>query len=257
MREPINWKLFWILLGASIFAIIALIPVIPTILSNLPEDYSPRLPLPLHLLLVFQLVLVVFVCAVCIFFGLHLSRRVGLGVPILEGWLEGKEVRTHLKSILGISIGLAVLVGLLTTGIQSLSSLFGKPLTISEITLPIWQRFLLSFYGGIVEEIMLRLFLMTLLVWIFYKIKKTEEDKPTNMGLWLAIIISALLFGIGHLLAAASLTSLTPFVVAHIVVGNAIGGMAWGWLYWRKGLESAMISHFSVHMIFNVIWSMF
>ena len=112
---------------------------------------------------------------------------------------------------------------------------------------------LASFYGGINEEILLRLFLMTLIVWIFFKIKKTKEGTPTNVSVWLAIVIAAVIFGIGHLPAVMSLTALTPLVIIRTIVLNAAGGIIFGWLYWKKGLESAMISHFSADIVLHVI----
>ncbi|MCS7131686.1 MAG: CPBP family intramembrane metalloprotease, partial [Hadesarchaea archaeon] len=117
---------------------------------------------------------------------------------------------------------------------------------------PVWQSFLASFYGGVSEEVVMRLFLMTLFVWISYKIKRTKEGKPTDVGVWSAIVLTSILFGAGHLPLAATLTELTPSVVARVIVLNGIGGVTFGWLYWRKGLESAMISHFSADVVLHV-----
>jgi len=66
----------------------------------------------------------------------------------------------------------------LIIGIDYLFSLAGMTINVaqaSQLNPPAWQGFLASFYGGINEEIAMRLFLMTLLTWIFFKIKKTEE----------------------------------------------------------------------------------
>ena len=50
-----------------------------------------------------------------------------------------------------------------------------------------------------------------------------------------------------------SLTALTPMVIVRAIVLNAVGGIIFGWLYWKKGLESAMISHFSADIVLHVI----
>jgi len=34
---------------------------------------------------------------------------------------------------------------------------------------------------------------------------------------------------------------------------NGLGGLAFGWLYWKQGLESAMIAHFSADIVLHVI----
>lgn len=256
MKKLINWKLFGILLGASIFSIIAIIPYVLTLQANLLS----KLPMPLHTLLFLQILQNVILFSIFIFVGLYLAKRVGLGMPILESWLEGKEAKTYLKSILGISIGLGVLVGVLLIGIDFLFSVFTKPITVVQIILPpppIWQGFLACFYGGICEEVAMRLFFMTWLVWIFYKIKKTREGKPTNLDVWLAIIISAILSGLGHLPITSVLIPITPLIVVRAIILNAPAGIIFGWLYWKKGLESAMISHFSADIILHVVFPLF
>ena len=95
---------------------------------------------------------------------------------------------------------------------------------------------------------------MTLIVWIFYKIKKTADGKPTVIGIWLAIIISAIIFGLGHLPITGTITTITPLIVVRAVLLNGIAGIVFGWLYWKKGLESAMIAHFSADIVLQVIF---
>jgi len=246
-----NWKLFIILLIASIFGTIAVFPYTLTIQGSLLQNLS----VPLSVLLTGQIIQNTVMFAFVIFIGLILAKKVGFGLPILEGWLEGREVKSYLKSILGISIGLGILAGILMVGLDYLFSFAGVTINIaqSSINPPVWQGFLASFYGGINEEILLRLFLMTLLVWIFFKIKKTAEGKPTKAGIWLAIILAAVIFGIGHLPTVMAITTLTPLLIIRSIILNAVGGIIFGWLYWKKGLESAMISHFSADIVLHVI----
>jgi hypothetical protein len=247
----INWKLFIILLIASIFGIITIFPYSLTLQGGLPQN----LPVPLYVILTATIIQNAVIFAIAIFIGLNLAKKVGLGLPILEGWLEGREVKSYLKSILGISVGLGILAGILIIGLDYLFSFAGVTINVtqSSINPPAWQGFLASFYGGINEEILLRLFLMSLLVWIFFKIKKTNEGKPTKAGVWLAIILAAIIFGAGHLPTVMAITTLTPLVIIRTVVLNCVGGIIFGWLYWRKGLESAMISHFSADIVLHVM----
>jgi hypothetical protein len=244
-------KLFLILLIACIFGTIAVLPYTLTLQGELLQN----LPVPLYVLLAAQLVQAIVLFGVATFVGLHLARKVGLGLPILEGWLEGREVKSYLKSILGISIGLGILAGILIIGLDLLFSFAGVPINLTQASInpPAWQGFLASFYGGINEEVLLRLFVMTLIAWMIFKIKSTEEGKPSNTGMWLAIIIAAVIFGIGHLPAVMVLTTLTPLVIARTIILNAVGGIIFGWLYWKKGLESAMISHFSADIVLHVM----
>ncbi|MDO5836005.1 MAG: CPBP family intramembrane metalloprotease [Methanobacterium sp.] len=247
MKLNINWKLFLILFVASIIASLLVIPYALALSPALASVFTP-------VVLIAQLIQSTILFAIAILVGLTLYKRVGFKIPILEGLLEGKEVINYLKSILGISVGLGVLVGVL---IILSSFLFTSASTIlqgAELTVPLWKSFLASFYGGIGEEILFRLFVMTVIVWVFYKIKKTPEGKPTTIGIWLAIIITAILFGVGHLPITGSIITITPMVIARAIVLNGIGAIIFGWLYWKKGLESAMISHFSADIVLHVMF---
>ena len=246
-----NRKLFLILWMASIFGVIAILPYVFTLQGGIPENSQ----IPIYLLIVGQIIQNALIFAIAIFIGLKLAKKVGLGLPILEGWLEGRKIKNDLKSILGISIGLGLLAGVLIVGLDYLFSIIGVTINVAQASInpPVWQGFLASFYGGINEEIMLRLFLMTLLVWVFYKIKKTKEGNPTKLSIWLGIALAAVIFGAGHLPALMSITTLTPLLIIRTIALNALGGIIFGWLYWKKGLESAMISHFSADIVLHVI----
>jgi membrane protease YdiL (CAAX protease family) len=70
---------------------------------------------------------------------------------------------------------------------------------------------------------------------------------------WSAIVIAAVLFGAGHLPATAALTPLTLVVVSRAIVLNGIAGVAFGVLYWRNGLEAAMLAHFGSDVVLHVL----
>jgi formate/nitrite transporter FocA (FNT family) len=38
-------------------------------------------------------------------------------------------------------------------------------------------------------------------------------------------------------------------LLTYILLGNSIGGVIFGWLYWKKGLESAMVAHVFAHVV--------
>jgi membrane protease YdiL (CAAX protease family) len=245
MKNLINWKLFFILLVTSIVTSMLAIPYSLELASSEVEISA------IILLLTVVQNLVLF--SVVTFFGLLLSKHIGMGAPILQDALEGKNQTKRLKSIITPSVCLGVLSGIL---IVLLSIPFNKlipELRILEVSVPAWKAFLASFYGGIAEEILLRLFLVSLFVWITFKIKKTKDGQPANFGIWLSIIVAAIIFGLGHLPATAQITSLTGVVVIRAIVLNGIGGIIFGWLYWKKGLESAIIAHFSADIVLHII----
>jgi membrane protease YdiL (CAAX protease family) len=245
MKNVINWKLFFILLFTCVITSMLVIPYSLALTSS-EIEFSAIL-----LLLTAAQNLVLF--SVATFFGLFFSKRIGMGMPILQNALEGKNQTKELKSIIVPSICLGILAGVL---IVLLSIPFNKLIpefNLSGGAVSAWKALLASFYGGIAEEILLRLFLVSLLVWLTFKIKKTKDGRPTNLGIWLSIIVASVIFGLGHLPTTAQITSLTGIVVMRAIVLNGVGGIIFGWLYWKKGLESAMIAHFSADIVLHII----
>jgi membrane protease YdiL (CAAX protease family) len=245
MKNLISWKLFFVLLIICVIASMLVIPYSLEITSNEVKISA------IMMILTIAQNLVMF--SVVIFFGLLLSKHIGMGLPILQDVLEGKNQTKELKSIMLPSICFGILVGILII----LSSIpFNKlipELQLLEVSASAWKAFLASFYGGIAEEVLLRLFLVSLFVWITFKIKKTKDGHPTNFGIWLSITLAAIVFGLGHLPVTSQITALTGIVVIRAIVLNGIGGIIFGWLYWKKGLESAMIAHFLADIVLHII----
>ena len=52
----------------------------------------------------------------------------------------------------------------------------------------------------------------------------------------------------------SAITQITPLIIARAIILNGIGGIVFGWLYWKKGLESAMVSHFTSDMVLHVLF---
>ena len=78
--------------------------------------------------------------------------------------------------------------------------------------------------------------------------KGRNEPKPAYSIV--AILISSVVFGIGHLPLVFSLSPQPAVaVIAFVVLANSLFGIIAGYLYWKKGLESAMIAHMSAHAV--------
>jgi len=78
---------------------------------------------------------------------------------------------------------------------------------------------------------------------------------PSAAAFWAANLLAAILFGLGHLPATAALVPLSKIVVLRAVVLNGFAGIIFGYLYWKRGLESAMVAHFSCDLIVHVLVS--
>ena len=66
-----------------------------------------------------------------------------------------------------------------------------------------------------------------------------------------AIVSAAVLFGAGHLPLAAQLGPLTAAIVSRVIAYNAIAGLVFGTLYWKRGLEHAMLAHFCADLVLH------
>lgn len=116
---------------------------------------------------------------------------------------------------------------------------------------PAWTGLIASLFGGINEEVLLRLFLFTLVYFLFRKIFKFELKNRT-IFLWITNVIVAIFFGLGHLPAAFKLVDPSSFEVLRILLLNGIGGVVFGWLYWSRGLWTAMTAHFVADLVLHV-----
>ena len=261
MKSIINWRVFFILWIAAILSSIAILPYALELQGSVLESID--LPVPLPVLITLQIVQGAILFAIIIFAGMFFASRVGLGTPVLDSVTRGESVLDKVRAILPISIGLGVIAALLIIGTDILlqPALLrelgdsASALDSQNIHPAAWKGFLASFYGGIAEEILLRLLVMSFFAWLGRFISKTQDGKPTSAVFWIANILAAVLFGLGHLPATATFLPLTPLVITRAILLNGIGGMIFGWLYWKRGLEAAMVSHFSADIVLHVLFA--
>ena len=108
-------------------------------------------------------------------------------------------------------------------------------------------------YGAVIEEVMLRLFMMSLIAFILKKLTRKE-----GAGILIAAnIVSALLFAAGHLPATIMMIGTTPLIIFRCFLLNGGLGLLFGWLYRKYGLRYAMIAHGGCHIISKLIWILF
>lgn len=160
-------------------------------------------------------------------FGYILADKTGLWIPL---YIERDKL---FKTIaLATSAGLVFSLDYWTFGaceplIQS--SITGAGLSAAGFGAAV-------LYGGIVEKILMRLFLMSLIAFILWKLffRNTSKNKLPDKIFISANIISALLFAAGHLPAtAAAFGALTPMLLAICFLLNGIFGILFGRLYRR------------------------
>lgn len=251
-------RLFIILWIAGIAGVVSLLLVdLSALIAMIPVDpgQSPaELPSPTVLKIV-SLIQPAILVSLAVLIGVLLANRVGLHSPAAEAAAAGDGVVSKLRPqlmpaiIAGTAGGIAIV----------LIWIIAKPYLPADFImraegfnslLPAPVRFL---YGGLTEEILLRWGLMTILVWIPWRLIQKGEGSPKHLFIVAAILISALLFGAGHLPVASMLAGqLTLPLVAYVIAANSIFGIAAGFLYWKRGLESAMIAHMVAHIVLIV-----
>src|SRR5439155_26611680 len=116
-----------------------------------------------------------------------------------------------------------------------------------------WQGLPASLYGGITEELFMRLFFLSVLGLGARRLLAPAANGLPAAPCWVANGLAALLFGLSHIPGLMASVPLTPVVWAWVMLLNGIGGLVFGWLYWRKGLEAAMLAHFTVDIVLHVI----
>jgi len=192
------------------------------------------------------------ILSVAVLVGVVLASKVGLSSPVAEAAASGGDSVSAFKPqiIPGIVGGLAGGVSLVL--IAAALKPFLSPEVLARLgeygnILPLPVRLL---YGGITEELLLRWGLMTLLVWAAWRLFQKGQDRPKSADCGGAILISSVVFAIAHLPVAFMLfPEMTLALTIFVIVGNSAFGLIAGYLYWKKGLESAMIAHALTHIV--------
>jgi membrane protease YdiL (CAAX protease family) len=246
----LNKRLFLVIWSAGTLSVLAVLPYA----FDLQKDLLQSAPFSLPVLALLSTLQSSILLAIATALGLNFAKRVGFKLPLLEQFLSRSEKPFEWKEFLRLPIALGILTAIVITFGNWLFILAGVVIDAEYISgIPVWKRFLASFYGGIGEEILLRLFLVSLLVWIFSKITRSQEPLARSGLVWSAIVIAAILFGIGHLPATAAITQLTPLVIARAIVLNGVAGLVLGWLYWKKGFEAAVVAHFTADIMILIV----
>ena len=251
------WRVLWFLLAAALFGATAGIPFVLDVFHSLIQN-SPPIPIPLPLLVLVGAAQNLLLFGVVIGVGLLLSKKLGLGAPLLESWLYHEEspVRAAASFRAGAPVGIAVGVILTVIILSVAPHLPGLPF-VRAAQVPIWKRMLVCFYGGLDEEILTRLFLLTLFGWLGLRFFQKQKARLSPATFWIANVMVAILFGLGHLPAASRVMQITPGVIVLALALNGVAAISFGYLYWKRGLESAMIAHFCADFVVYVVGVMF
>jgi hypothetical protein len=243
------------LFGLGLFGALAVLPYS----FSLSRDKLSQAKLPLPVLELISFLQTALLIAVAVSVGMLAAKPIGLGAPLIESAQAGKP---DWISFLG-SLPLVVGLGVLSVALLALFERFvfaphvPEALRTRDVKTSPWKRLLASFYGGLDEEILMRLFLVSGLAWTLGRFWQNVDGLPAIGAYWTAIVVASVLFGLGHLPTTKTLTPLTSMIVVRAVVLNGILGIATGWLYWKYGLESAIVSHFCADLLLHLVAPLF
>lgn len=186
------------------------------------------------------------ILALAVWIGSRLSKKVGLRSPVALAFANNDSI----KSAFLPQLQPGIVGGIVSAAIMLVASFF-LPEQLSNLNdlveIPLIVKVLA---GGITEEILLRWGVMTVLVWGLWRVFQKKHDAPNAHIIIFAIIISSLIFAISHLPIAAKVNEipLTNYSIAFVLLLNSQFGLIAGFLYWRYGLESAIIAHVVTHI---------
>jgi ABC-2 type transport system ATP-binding protein len=249
-KRPWSWKTFLVLVGLIVPAAFA---IVPFSVHQLIAYGSVGADVPGWRDVVVAALVNGLIVSVLGGIGLLVANRIGLGMPFVEGLVKRKPVPSCFQS--AVAIAWIAAVGFVSSYLFLQNQVFGPPMlalfeemgyTVPEEAIaPPFYGFLAAFQAGVTEETVFRLFGLSLLAWVGGLLFRDADGRPKLAVLWTANVLFALAFGAGHLRAAESLGwPINTLIVTRVLVVNGIPALVLGWLFWRFGLETAMLAHF-------------
>ncbi|WP_249870726.1 CPBP family intramembrane glutamic endopeptidase [Oceanobacillus saliphilus] len=215
-------------------------------ISGPPEMLALLAVIPNFIILIITLVI-----------GFFIAHKVGLKSAIIHPHARDKSKSEWIKGI-KLAIILGSIAGVVLRGFDYLFQPF-LPDGLIELLRPYNALEFITalLYGGILEELLMRFGLMSLLVFVFWKLFDRKSAKPSNWVFIFAIFISALLFALGHYSITASNIEMTTFIWFRMILLNGLPGLFYGWIYWKHNLELAMLAHMFTHIVLNLLMLIF
>lgn len=241
-KQKFKLGIFLFILGmAGVFSILGMGIALPQeIEALLLKDFSPSQIK--WLMLINPTLFLLFFGTI----GLLLFDKAEFRLPLFARLVGVEQTTSSInKTIIIAAVG-GIVAGILLTGLGAVfyPQLPTAFMDLSEKVQPtLLNRFL---YGGFTEEITMRFGLMTIFVWI----ARFIFTRNKAIAYWVGIFIAAFLFALGHLpIAFQTVQNPSVILISYILIGNTLGGIIYGWLYWKQGLGAAIIAHILTHVI--------
>lgn len=224
-------RLFWLLVALCAGGVALSSPFL---LATIRAARPPASPFAV---LAVQGLQTLLLCALAAWGGIRFAPRARLDAPWLRAFAERRDRPQAFGSVAIEAAAVASVTAIVVVALalmlrSSLPEALGRPVSAG-----FWVRASSAFYGGIVEETLIRWGVLTAVIALALRLGARE-------AFWTANIAAALIFGALHLPSVAlSGIPLSPAVVAYVLLGNGIAGVVFGWIFRRCGLEAAMVAH--------------
>ena len=164
----------------------------------------------------------------------------GLGTPANLACLSPTK-RPRLGSTILIAAVIGVAMALVVLGLDHLFFSGESLVRIRAIgAAPLALRFGAVVYSSISEELIYRLGISTLVASITFLALRRRSQRAAQVSVWLGIAVSSVLFGLSHVGNAPN----AAHPILRAVTLNGLAAVVLGWLYWYRGLEAALVTHF-------------
>ena len=182
-------KTFLVLFGLGLPGVLALIPMAMSQLEALPPEL---VDLPTPVIIALSLLNPLILLAMGVAIGVLLAHRVGLRSLVAERVRQGSAIWPQLRPQLLMAFGAGLIFAVVVLGLDALIDPFantdlangttaGETATIGAL---LTQLVLGLLYGGIVEELLLRWGMMTLLAWIGWRVLQRGQGVPRPALVW-------------------------------------------------------------------------
>ncbi|WP_171051662.1 CPBP family intramembrane glutamic endopeptidase [Alteribacter natronophilus] len=247
-RKP--WRSYLIFLALAAAGTLTLYPMMLETVEVQLQTLDLEIPMSLETLAWLSLINPFLIAFAAVTAGHLTVRKTGLtsftydwdrrGTPFFSRFLPA--VKTGIAG--GAAAGLIIVV----------ADIIFRPWVPDELVtggeFPGLSHVLMAFvYGGIVEELMIRWGMMTVIVWLIWKLFQRKREVPGTAVFWVAIFVSSFFFALGHFGVTAASVEMTGTVFLRMMLLNGAAGIIFGWLYWKKGLETAMAAHIMAHVV--------
>jgi hypothetical protein len=247
--KPKSWKAYWIY-GALIF--ISVLSLYPSLVqqAEIIIDVREISDTSAEQLGALSLIQPILIGLGALLIGHFFAYRVKLRSLVYEKVNLNRAVKEEAKQSIPMALILGAIVGIVAVGFDvlfrpHLPTIFQQPVSMPQF-FPILSNVL---YGGIVEEVMLRFGLMTIVI---YALSSKGQFLHKSIY-YIGIGLSALIFALGHYPATSSYLDMTAIVWIRMLLLNGLGGVVFGWLYWKHHLEAAIFSHMFAHVTMGVM----